>query len=257
MALGGQSRITSVGELVALDRWISDGRQCSCGCLLNECPRWSSVITEPNRRVNVPVMPFVRHPYLTKNYAQRMQSDLYYESIIQRNLDLYRTISNVTGNDYIVDSSKSPLHFYYLRKSGYFRIVPIYLVRRGEEYIDSALRRGIPRRTAIKRWIQKNIQSIQVLRESGLFKSALHVRYDDFIQEPSEVLEKICNYCNLNYESNMLQFYQQSHHNVAGTRTRFNPRPIEPVKKNNSLKVFDRALFQLCGGFLWNKLFDA
>ena len=259
MALGGHPQIASVGELANLDRWHASGRACSCGATLPQCEVWGPIMenVEPERPP-VPIAPGPKAEHLITSNAKCFASDVHMPYTISRNVALYSQIKETFGCEAIVDASKNPLHFYYLYRSGYFRIVPILLVRKGEEYLESSLRRGRSTSRSILRWIKLNMYSRRVLREVRLSESIVHVRYRDLVVNPENTLARICKASSLPYEPEMLAFYKKNHHNVAGTRTRFNARPIENTgSKKNALSPHHRLIFRMCGGDVWNRFFGA
>ncbi len=258
MVLGAHSRIASVGEIVQLDRWYSNGGLCSCGETLSNCNMWGPLLGNKNRKANVPVAPVPKRANFFVSNSSRFRKDPQLTETIQRNIEIYDKVLNSQKVDTLVDSSKDPLHFYYLHRSGYFKIIPVLLVRRGDDYMESALRRGSSRISAVLRWLKLNVSAKKALNELRLKETVVHVKFKNLVSEPENALKAICKMAGLEYEPQMLDFYKQPHHNIAGTHTRFNPRPIEDVgPKGKNLSARDRAIFWASGGFIWNKRFGA
>jgi hypothetical protein len=175
-----------------------------------------------------------------------------------RNLFLYRKIQESFNCNTIVDASKNPLHFYYLYSTGYFRLLPVVLVREGEGYLESSMRRGRSFIGSLIHWLQENLSVQRVLKEARMTKYSIHVRYNDFISNPDEVLKRICDAADLPYDPEMLSFYDKPHHNIAGTVTRFHPRPINDQESSGkTLKRNATLAFKICAGPVWNRLFGA
>lgn len=252
MAMGAHPEITSIGELVAIDRWYADGNLCSCGSRLDHCDRWGPVIGDKRTNNPFPVAPLENNPWLAKS-SKKFKKERNLGDVLQRNWEIYSYISQVTGSRYIVDSSENPLHFYYLRRSGLFRIIPIFLFRRGEGYVNSAANRGISPYTATVRWIKSNLKSEFVLRECDLHKKAVRVTYERLVAEPEKTLASLSEAIGLKYDSEMLDFPSKPHHNIAGNRTRLNPRPIDPsMGANKKPKFGSQIVFNCLGGGLVN-----
>ncbi|WP_159309594.1 hypothetical protein [Spiribacter roseus] len=210
------------------------------------------------KRPAVPLSPIQANARPWASNASRFRSDMHMPQTIARNVDLYQRIQESFDCNTIVDASKNALHFYYLYRTGYVRLVPILLVRDGQEYLESSVRRGRSFLASILRWLGLNLAARKVLKEARMSGVAVHVRYRDLVSNPEETLQRICAAAELDYEPDMLSFHNESHHNVAGTRTRFNPRPIEnsaSTRKNLSYK--HRVAFNLCGGRFWNRIFGA
>lgn len=259
MALGGHSRIASVGELVQIDRWNAIGGLCSCGVPLSQCEVWTPVL-DSNRpeRPPVPVAPVPLPAGPLGSNPGRFRTDAHMPLTLRRNIELYSRIQETLRCDVIADASKEPLHFYYLYRSGWFRLVPVLLVREGEGYVDSAVRRGRSFPGSLRRWLEFNLAARRALREARLLGSAVQVRYRDFAAHPEAELERICEAAGLSYEPGMLDFHEKAHHNIAGTRTRFQPGPIQsPSTRHQGLSLRHRAAFMMAGGGFWNRYFGA
>lgn len=258
MVLGAHSRIASIGEIVQLDRWYSNGGLCSCGATLSNCDMWGPILENEYRKAHIPVAPVPKRAHFFVSNSSRLRKDPHLAETIQRNIELYDKVLRNQKVDTLVDSSKDPLHFYYLHRSGYFKIIPVLLVRRGDDYMESALRRGSSRVSAVLRWLKLNVSAKKVLNELRLRETVVNVKFKNLVRDPENALKAICKKAGLEYEPQMLEFYKLPHHNIAGTRTRFNPRPIEDVgPKGKNLSALDRAIFRVSGGIMWNKRFGA
>jgi ethanolamine ammonia-lyase large subunit len=54
----------------------------------------------------------------------------------------------------------------------------------------------------------------------------------------------------------MLKYYEQTFHNIAGTRSRFSLKPISPYESwRDRLPKSSLTMFALCGGHYFNRRF--
>lgn len=258
MALGGHSQITSVGELSQIGRWYGRDELCSCGQSMRKCVVWSNILGSNPADL------------LGAEYGRNSR-----RLSTEASVALYRKISQETQTSVIVDASKDPGRLMQLRKQrpSDITILPVLLVRDGRAYIDSMNRRvqardsagsGVTRRLrrsvlpahSFTRWAKKNLLSLFALRRSGLRDTAIKLDYDRFSRDPADHLAQVCAAVGLPYESGMLEYWRQTHHNVAGTPSRFSPQPINPrTRWHSSLPRAPRVLFALLGGYQLNRIF--
>ncbi len=255
MALGAHSSIVSIGELGHLPKYASTPSElCSCGAPFNTCSFWTPLIN-----IGVNILP--SHGYqdvLTRNWRNIKLTEQD-RVLIAANERLYQEIARLSGVNVIVDSSKDMRRLCYLTQSNKLEVIPVYIVRDVRAYIDSFLRRQSG--TSLEgflRWIKMNLQTILGLISIGYFDKTLHVGFTDFTQSPQPILEKICAACDIPFEIEMLTYYKHTFHNIDGTKSRFDLKPITPMEDwKKRLPLSGHAIYWLGGGWLFNKLFGA
>ena len=131
-------------------------------------------------------------------------------------------------------------------------------MREGQEYLESSIRRGHSFFVSMIRWVGLNLLARKVVKETRMTKRVVSVSYSDLVSNPKDVLSKICNAAGLDYEKEILSFHRMMHHNIAGTQTRFNPRPIDNSSQiEKKLKFRYKVLYNLSGGKFWNRIFNS
>jgi len=257
MTLGAHSRIVSIGELTRIDNYRVFDKSCTCGVQVSRCPFWSKVITADDDAKLTSIMPTNSIHSLWKDPAECVRRDPHFLETVDRNVNLYRRISEVSGKDVIVDSSKDPLRLLYLLGSGALQVVPVHLVRDGRSFIVSSRKRGHPwALPAIFRWARMNLQAEGVLRSMGPLGQFVRISYERFSREPEGVLRELCRRLNLQYESEMLGYHTREFHNIAGDRGRFKLQVIEPREVwRKKLSSMAKLAFILCGGHYLNRRF--
>lgn len=255
MALGAHSQAVGVGELSRIDQFRAYDMDCSCGEPLSKCDLWGQVSTDTT------IAPLTSTSSMYKllrgkNWSPLLAADPHALSIMQRNLDEYREIASASKKPVIVDSSKDLFRLAYLYRSGKIRLVPVYLVRDGRAYIDSMKRRGFGAIWSLPRWIRKNLAAARVYKLLRPKDRGIRLDYHEFTQNPEGVLRHICDLAGMEYESGMLDYHAHTAHNIAGTRTRTSPKPIEPrTEWKKRLSIFDKLVFTLAGGHYFNRCF--
>lgn len=101
---------------------------------------------------------------------------------------------------------KSPMHLYTIGriKNLYPDSYIIVTVRNGLDVAASLKKRTGDFESGMNLWIKDNLLMIK-LREKFNF----HIfRYEDLIENPSRELNKICSFCNIDYEESMLAYHK-------------------------------------------------
>ena len=213
-AILGQARgVVAVGELRHIwQRGLDENQLCGCGSPFKRCSFWSSVLQKVFGSLST------LDPLALKELKWRVDRTRYipqmlltakgscYEKRFQRYLDirsrLYNAISDVSGARIIVDSSKDPSSLYALSKQPNVRVCVIHLVRdsRAVSYSWQRKKRRPeitsavaymptfpPSRVAIE-WMMRNL-IVELSRP--LVSAYTLVRYEDFVVEPSRVVNNL------------------------------------------------------------------
>jgi Sulfotransferase domain len=64
------------------------------------------------------------------------------------------------------------------------------------------------------------------------------LKYEDLIQDPTRTLESICKFLNINFEDQMLNFYEQSDRNIGRHHSELIFKPLSSVSINKWEKEF-------------------
>jgi len=211
MMLNAHPEMISVGEVLDLNRvkYRTSGAikatRCSCGARgLLRCKFWA--------RVNA---------WIEKTYGKSL-ADLDVDNYLPRDEDpepnsvLFRAISQVSGKEFVVDSSKSPRRLDYLLRHTKLDVHPIHLIRDPRGHVASVMgQQGLVK--SIFHYEVVNAQARQKL------KSVSHdvVRYEDLVIEPERTLQKILAPVGLEFHPRQLAWAEQTRHSFAGNRARW------------------------------------
>jgi len=254
MALGSHSEIFSAGELSQVDMFLRENRVCTCGAAMTDCVFWAA-LAEDRRAGTMPGA--LRRPRLKSRAFGDPTRDPEFTDIVDASVRLYQWIAEKSGKEIIIDASKDPARFAYLARSGRVRLIPVHMVRDGRAYFDSAARRQGGKANPFKttwRWARMNVVAAVLLRRLGLAQSALHFDYREFTDDPPKILKRICESSGVAYEPGMLEYFQNTFHNVAGTRERRSLGPISARESWRDRMSFNQKLgFALAGGHIINR----
>jgi hypothetical protein len=214
--LGSMDGYFSSGELRYLwERGLIEGRRCGCGSHVSECPVWSKVLQVDlgdgpvTTRMPADVVAMQRATLRTRHTWRvlRARREELTGTMLGRTAEiaerLYRAVAAVTGTRVVVDSSKLPSDGALLRLMPRIDPYVVHLVRDPRAVAFSWQRRKTEhdRQTAAEmprwsvtstgiNWLAVNAASEALLAHMGKGRR-LRVRYEDFVQRPREVVERI------------------------------------------------------------------
>ncbi|MGZ4567092.1 MAG: sulfotransferase domain-containing protein [Blastococcus sp.] len=251
--LGELPGACSVGELVHLwQRGVLDDETCGCGVPFSRCEFWTEVGTRAfggwdpalARRMEELRPRVDRTRFIPRLLAPRLlgrhRAEL--REYVGTFLRLYRAISETSGGDVVIDSSKhSSLAFCLRTEPGLdLRIVHVVRdprgvayswtkeVRRPEAHSDEALMtRYSPARSSLL-WSGHNL-FFGLLRRLGTPTTLL--RYEDFVTDPRRVLGELAEFAGMPAGEGSLGFLAGAtatlspSHTVAGNPMRFRTGP--------------------------------
>jgi|GEM_PF-895434 len=236
--LGGLSDVTTLGEMHQFYDHIRDGKTCSCGNTLLKCVFWTKVIANlPSEIKDNPEVcqhlsdRFEYHSSIPKHVVgghNKEQLKLY-----NRNQSLILKASQTIGNTkYVLDSAKYLGRFLSLKKNNDITLKGIYMTRDVRGVINSFSKKvqssRSPLSTILYYYAVNSVsQWIYWLNR----KSILKIRYEDLINKPELVIEKLCLFLEIN-SSVLLEKFSNNEdfeigHIIGGNR----------IKKNKTIKM--------------------
>lgn len=278
MALGQHEQILGAGEITTLSRHVwANNEYCSCGQAAHDCPLWG--------RVGHQWMKYLSPPLELEKYKTRQDViesiagpvRILGRTLTRKNFNAYadetvkllEAIRSHSGKDIIVDSSKLPGRALAFSRIPEIDLFVIHLVRDGRGVAWSLLRsydidvkagvqKKIEPRSTIHtagRWIVVNIAT-EMLRWRLGRKRYIRVRYEDFIDDPAAVLERIGGMTGIDFSdvASALRGGEPIHpaHQIAGNRLRMNKsiRLVQDEAWRRDMPARERAAFGRFGGWL-------
>jgi len=260
--------VVAVGEFRHLfGRALTDNELCSCSVPFRDCPFWQKVIKEafPNgydkARVQQAVKHFNRLAMLPKirhenrlNTTEREQARLYRETFSAA----YRAVAKVSGANVVVDSTKYPMHGWFLSTMPDIDLKVMLLVRdpravayswqrkrlRPEVWWE---RREMPRYNVGRSALAWNVSN-RLTAELQAFASDYRVqRYEDFVDNPAGELVGIASFAlgkPIQLPKQLFEKQLHTAHTIAGNPVRLGREHIT-VKRDDEWKqmpLSDRLL---------------
>lgn len=248
--LDSHSSVTGLGEVGELETRNHDEARCVCGATIAQCEFWSDITRRLASRRSVSVDSFWGHFSISTVHQRESSSNRYLPDPLEialilgsgalcRSLEswsaeikkhvqsirnswaLFDAVCEKTGDEYVVDSAKSPIRMklLHLLRPGEVRV--IYLIRDGRAVADSYMRRyGWSPQRAARTWWREHRNTLLTLMTMP--NAVIHaVKYDEFCREPSNNLKKICDFLGLRFEERMLEFRSGESHQVGGNLMRY------------------------------------
>jgi hypothetical protein len=277
IVLGNHERVTSVGELRSLPAAWVHGATCGCGAAATDCPFWTSVRADWQRRVggdrterllqledryerlrSLPAL-------LASGVVGRTAAFREYGDLVR---ELYQAIAQASGKDIIVDSTKYPGRALALMHVPGIDVRLVHLIRDGRAVIWSWRRKPntdlqgneivvapedvVPRTT--RRWLRVNLMSGLVSALAG--SRAMRLRYEDLVADPGPELQRIGRLLNLDLGPLAERLIGgnplESGHTIAGNRVRHQGavRLKPDFEWRDKLPASDRRQFWRRAGWL-------
>lgn len=243
-SLKSSEDVTYVGEI--RDYWtkgLEKNGKCSCGERFESCSFWTKVTEEyinsfPSGNIGK-ISKELSELEKTKNYFKlrkfiKNKNDNYVRQLLDTYLKhtekLYEIISNVSGKNIIIDTSRLPGRLLALSLSTKIEIYPIYIIRDPRGVINSLIKKDLRfyneiRNSTLKHiltWNAKNLLSLDSVNILNS-KNTLYLEYKNFTRNPAQVLEKIMKSlnCTLNYEeeNGKVSLYLEPGHVFTGNHS--------------------------------------
>lgn len=205
--------VFSGGELASVWSYgLTSNGKCSCGQTLDCCPTWSAVLAQlasvtdidPERMVelrrrfwsiHLPLMP---SKWVRERKLRRLEE---FPTVVEQ---LYHAISDTTGAQLIVDSSKEPHYSYILRERTDLDMYFLQLVRdpravgmswrrtRVEPGFDGGV--NMDKRGSIRASIYYDVSNIAAEALWRRTDRYAFMRYEDFVSRPHEAVRQISDF---------------------------------------------------------------
>ncbi len=241
LILGSHSRAFGLGEVDAesFNAFLDEDQLCTCLFRASECHFWRAVLRRLRERSG-------EETFRIGRPCGGMHR------ITQDTISLLQAVKEVTSAETLIDSSKRLERTCLIARSGLVVPKVIHLTRDGRGVAYSRLKRGNAFRKSVIQWKERN-EAIQSWTGNGAAPYSLMVRYEDLCARPAEVVRRVCDFLEVEWEPRMMHFGQRVHHNVRGNTMRFLIRGSK-IKVDeawrNELSADDLSLFEeLAGDF--------
>jgi len=247
--------VVAVGEFRHLfGRALGDNELCSCAQPFRECPFWSKVLAEAfpegiseterakiqhavQRWNRIARIPFLRRPWLM-TARMREEAHIYHDAFTAA----YRAVAKVSGAKIVVDSTKYPVHGWFLSTMPELDLSAMLLVRDPRAVAFSWTRRRLrpevhwekremPRYNVARSALAWNKSNDLTVRLAWVHKLPARLqRYEDFVADPAGQLAEIAAFA-LGHDVQLSAdlFEKQPHvpHTIAGNPVRIGSKHVQ------------------------------
>ena len=176
-----------------------------------------------------------------------------YVDWIRHNEYLFACLAEKSEAKILIDSSKHWQRLHMLHKSDRFKIKVIHLVRDGRAVANSYLHKFGDFNVGLRRWMSRGAIVPFYLRREFEQSDWLQIRYEDLATKPEIILEHLCDFLKLEYESEMLNYRQHPNIGMRGNK-KVNKRQDDKIvldeKWKRELSRSHLIRFALLGGWL-------
>jgi hypothetical protein len=241
--LGQFEGFMSVGEVRFIwKRGLIDDRLCSCGEAFSDCPFWTEVLDrafggaagiDPGRILELMSRGTRarRIPMMLGGAGRRQAFVRGLDELPEVLSRLYAAIRDTSGARVIVDSSKLPTYGYVLGTAPGIDLRVVHLVRDPRAAAYSWQRKKpLPDKRGAYMQRQGTLRSSALwmlwnTTPSLFWPDRMRIRYEDFVREPSAIVERIVEYAGEESEKGPFvaptEVELEPSHSVAGNPSRF------------------------------------
>jgi hypothetical protein len=213
LMLNAHPEIIASGEVLKLNRQLSQRTSrkrslapCSCGApTLWECPFWSKVDARTRERAGKSLSELDM-----QDYAPVAEGSAPNEIV-------FNAMAEISGMNFVVDSSKLPKRLAHLLAIKSLDVYPIHLVRDPRGQINAVARKHGGFFKHIFRYELIHEQIRRALR--GVPHGVLH--YEELVRDPEATLQSVLAPLGLNFDPRQLSWAEAEKHEVAGNHIRF------------------------------------
>lgn len=242
--LGQHDKIFAAGELIHIwERSFIDNQLCSCRKSFNECRIWNRIVNiflqklGEEIKLNFIIEALLKTSRIRQYLIGKDFDNKYAEFINKVYTNLYETIIESTGKEFLIDASKHPVFAHILANNKNINLYVIHLVRdsRGVAYswTKKKIRPEIinrkeymPRYSVVRSAISWNVINkiaLDLQKINGI--KYIMIKYENFILKPRDTLNELYKFLELEPYFEMFKdnksVYLSQNHTVVGNPIRF------------------------------------
>ena len=212
LMLNAHPNMASVGELKQLGRFARQekpGRRrrhrCTCGAEnLWACDFWREVNAHTEASIGRTIGELNVEDY----------DDV--ESFDRDNVALFQAIAEVSGTNYVINSSKQVNRLERLVANDALQIIPIFLLRDPKGQMCSATKRPTSFVKMIDNYVRTNRKIYQIVSK----RPHAVIHYEELVKRPEPTLQSLMQRFGLSFDPVQLEWASQVRHNVGGNGMR-------------------------------------
>jgi hypothetical protein len=232
LLLANHSDIQSLGEVISFDEWWSNDLRCSCSQKMSECPFWLAIVNQLEEKGPFRLEGVIRSFLANGTPLLSCWSSKKANAYAQRTYSLFSVVKDITGKEFILDSSKSLGRLKMLILSGVFDIYVLHLVRNGKAYVASNLEpkdrpsfedgrktKVLPVYKSSLRWFLCNYSLDRIAAKWKL--QYKRINYEQLVLDTAAVVNSVCSFLDIAFSDSLLTPRTDDIHNISGSRWRY------------------------------------
>ena len=204
--LGNNDEIQNIGEMHQIFKYLDENKECSCGKLLNECDFWKNKIgyltqkySENSRQLSEKME---CHSGIIKHILN-IFSKTQHEKYIALHQSIFDSIQSNTEKSILLDSSKYLGRALALNKLDNIELKIIYVVRDVRGVINSFSKKVQTSKSPLSTIVYYTLVNLvaEFITRFILRKSVIKIRYEDLINNPNTLFDRLEGFLNLNLQA--------------------------------------------------------
>lgn len=220
MILGSHSDCLSLGEVSNMPEAYRQKKPI-CSVCQGDCSFWDHSFTDQERSLLAQGFSERRlHRYIPLKLEKTVRGFLKNDQVFNP----YSLIASKTNEQVLIDSTKT---VYWLKKKLAAREFQenlldahlIHLIRDGRAVMNSYLRRKQAQGMTVQKFGEMWAQ--RITNENNFFDSfsggeKIRLRYEKFATETEETLKDLCEWLDIGFQPEMVNYWQHQHHEISG-----------------------------------------
>jgi hypothetical protein len=222
--LNNNVNINTVGELHHFYNYLRVEDNCSCGQSLGKCPIWSKLLQTFPKYTKEELTSIIDNQ-IKNEHHNRILSLLFGRKASKEYLNHQKAIyKGLDHKEWLLDSSKYLARYLSLKQVSEFNIKGIYVIRDIRGVIHSFSKNVQTPKSPIKTVLYYILINFLSQIVCWLDKDVIKIKYEDFIEDPEKVLNKICDFLAINNKINYTSEEKifEMPHIVGGNRLKTN-----------------------------------
>lgn len=260
LVLGRHPLIANLGEVSFIPKLLSLDELCTCQEQVNQCSKWAEVFARiaQDKGVDMNSQPYGLHlddvmkyksgtGQIDHNHQRKwrmvrskirggldtlmlkhLPSSGKFLSLpsvkvgVKNTLALYQSVADTWNKEVVVDASKLPRKAIHLYKNAPDNVRIIHLTR-DSRGVSASHKSHKQLRLGAERWSYYHSLSMRLINKWVAPEHVMRLKYEDFVNQPDVHLRELCEWLEIPYSKQALDFSMDvESHSAGGNPTRFN-----------------------------------
>lgn len=289
LVLGRHSHMVNLGEVSFIPKLLSLDELCTCQEKLHSCPSWAQVFANiaQDTQIDMSTQPYALHlddvmkhksgtgkidhnhqrkwrmirskirgglDMLMLKYQPSTGKFISLPSIsqgVENTIRLYKAAATAWNKDVVIDASKLPRKAIHLYKKSPDEVRIIHLTR-DSRGVSASHKAHIQIDRAAERWSYYHTLSMRLIDKWVKPEHVRRLKYEDFVNQPDVHLRELCDWLEVPYSEQALDFATTvESHSAGGNPTRFKfsdgIRPVDERWRTVLSEAEVKVIETICG----------